>query len=128
MDPKTVLIVDDDEDLREVIATKLQSLGLHVTQAANGQEAFEQIDRKPPSLIILDMVMPVMNGWEFAKRFYRRPEILAPIIVMTAASNASQRAEEVGSKYSIGKPIDMQRLISLVEKFGKHLCLTPALS
>src|SRR5207253_1368066 len=62
---RTVMVVDDDDDLRETITARLVSRGFSVTQAANGQEALEQIDKQMPSLIILDMKMPVMDGWEF---------------------------------------------------------------
>lgn len=111
---KHVLLVDDDDDLRQALATNLEKHGLSVTQASNGQDALEKIDAQMPSLIILDMNMPVMDGWEFAKRFYRRQEI-APIIVLTAEKKAGQGAADIGTKYSIGKPVDMQRLLSVVD-------------
>ena len=111
---KHVLLVDDDDDLRQALATNLEKHGLSVTQATNGQDALEKIDVQMPSLIILDMNMPVMDGWEFAKRFYRRQEI-APIIVLTAEKKAGQGAADIGTKYSIGKPVDMQRLLSVVD-------------
>lgn len=111
---KHVLLVDDDDDLRQALATNLEKHGLSVTQASNGQDALEKIDVQMPSLIILDMNMPVMDGWEFAKRFYRRQEI-APIIVLTAEKKAGQGAADIGTKYSIGKPVDMQRLLSVVD-------------
>jgi two-component system, chemotaxis family, chemotaxis protein CheY len=114
MEAKNVLLVDDDADLREMIASKLEGHGLSVTQAANGQEALDKLDGNMPAVIILDMNMPVMDGWEFAKRFYRRSEI-APIIVLTAEKRARQGALEIGTKYSLGKPVDMNRLLSLVE-------------
>jgi urea transport system substrate-binding protein len=111
---KNVLVVDDDEDLRERIADTLQSHGLSVTQASNGQEALEIVDQMMPALIILDMNMPVMDGWEFAKQFYRRQQI-APVIVLTAEKRVNQSAADIGAKYALGKPIDTNRLLAMVD-------------
>lgn len=111
---KNVLIVDDDADLRELIKSTLKSRGLSVTEASNGQEALEIVDQMMPALIILDMNMPVMDGWEFAKQFYRRSQF-APIIVLTAEQKLKQSADAIGAKYALGKPIDTNRLISMVD-------------
>jgi CheY-like chemotaxis protein len=119
MTSKNVMIVDDDEDLRQLIAGALTKHGCSVTQAANGQEALAIVDRDMPALIILDMVMPVMDGWEFAKRFYRDHDGSAPIIVLTAG-DPEGRAHDIGSKWSIGKPIKMDRLLSMVDGLTAH--------
>ena len=116
---RCILLVDDDADLRQALATNLEKHGLTVIQAENGQEALDRVGEEMPALIILDMNMPVMDGWEFAKQFYRRQES-APIIVLTAETKAGKGAADIGTKYSIGKPVDMQRLLSLVDTLTPH--------
>src|SRR5262249_46530587 len=62
-----ILVVDDDPDLRECLRLLLTSMGFEVTSAANGQEALDDMEAHDPDLILLDMKMSVMNGWEFSR-------------------------------------------------------------
>src|SRR5262249_3472386 len=90
--------------------------GYRVDKASHGVEALEFLEHASPDLILLDMKMPVMNGWEFAAalhgRFSRRP----PILVLTAAHDAEQRALDVGAEGWLGKPFDLKVLIAAVER------------
>jgi len=80
-----VLVVDDEADIRELTRRTLEAEGLHVREAANGQEALEEIRRRPPGLIMLDLMMPVMDGFEFLSRLRQDPEFPdLPVIVVTA--------------------------------------------
>ena len=79
-----ILVVDDDADLRECLQLMLTSMGFEVTSAANGQEALDDMEGHDPDLILLDMKMPVMNGWEFCRALEGR-DSRPPIVVLTAA-------------------------------------------
>jgi CheY-like chemotaxis protein len=112
---KRILLVEDDEDLVALLALVLRGRGYRVDTAGNGREALEVLDRRGlPDLILLDMRMPVMNGWEFAAEFEERHDHLAPIVVVTAAEDARRRAEEIGAAGWIGKPFDVDDLLDEV--------------
>lgn len=113
---KTILVVDDDQDLLELLAFVLSSEGYDVRTASDGLEALNVVEDKMPNLILLDMRMPVMDGWEFASEFHTRFDDGVPIVVVTAAENAEKRAEEIGASGWISKPFDVGSLIVLVRE------------
>jgi CheY-like chemotaxis protein len=113
-----ILVVDDEETIREVVADALQLEGYPVATASNGLEALRLFDREHPSLILLDMRMPILDGWAFAKELRRRGTAV-PIVVITAAQNARRWAEEIGAAAYLAKPFDLDDLIRIVER----LCL-----
>ena len=115
---KTVLIVEDDESIRDVIGIALQSEGFSVRVASNGLQGLEEVERQRPDVILLDMLMPVMNGWEFHNRYSMTPGPYAPIIVLTAAPDAASRAAEVNADDFIAKPFDLKNLIDLVRRYA----------
>ena len=114
-----ILIVDDDPSIVEVISDILRAEGHEIVVADNGAEALDKADGE--SLILLDMRMPVLDGWGFAKRF-RAAGKRAPIVVMTAAENARRWAEEIGADGYLAKPFEIDALIAAVEKHatGRH--------
>ena len=85
-----VLVVDDDEDMIEVIELVLHDAGYATRTAMNGQQALDAVARSMPALIVLDMLMPVMNGWQFAREFRARYGPGVPIVVATAAEHVRQ--------------------------------------
>src|SRR5262245_36599224 len=87
-----ILVVDDDPDLREFLHLMLTSMGFEVTSAANGQEALDAMEGHDPDLILLDMKMPVMNGWEFCSALECRAARRPPIVVLPAAPDPAARA------------------------------------
>lgn len=115
-DPRTILVVDDDQDLLDLLAFVLSSEGYEVKTASDGRQALDALQPSMPSLILLDMKMPVMNGWEFAAEFHRQYDNGAPIVVVTAAENAEKRAEEIGASGWISKPFDVITLIDVVQR------------
>ncbi len=123
--PDTVLIVDDDIDLAIAVQMALEATGYQTTLAANGREALDAIATNMPSLIILDMMMPVMNGWEFAREFNAKYGRAAPILVLTAAENARARAAEIDADGVLAKPFDTKKLVATVrtvtEKHAVHV-------
>jgi DNA-binding response OmpR family regulator len=110
-----VLVVDDDPAIRQVIAFALSDEGFEVDQAKDGRAALEAVDRQRPDLILLDMRMPGMDGWEFVKRYRERLPPQAPIIVLTAAQDAAQRGADVDAAGYLSKPFDLD---TLLEKVG----------
>lgn len=112
-----ILVVDDDPDLRECLQLLVTSMGFDVTIAANGQEALDVMDVHDPDLIILDMKMPVMNGWEFCRALEARAA-RPPIVVLTAAPDAAARAAEVHAEGWLGKPFEYADLEAIVLRFA----------
>jgi two-component system chemotaxis response regulator CheY len=87
-----------------------------VEAASDGAKGLDVIERVVPTLIILDMRMPVLNGWDFA-RILKERGIAVPILVMTAAQDARTWAEEIGAQGFIPKPFHILDLIDSVERF-----------
>ncbi|MGE0452194.1 MAG: response regulator [Vicinamibacteria bacterium] len=115
--PGPILVVDDDEDLQQLLRLVLEGRGYSVETASNGEEALACIERQRPGVVLLDMRMPVMNGWEFAAALRERGLRQAPpIVVVTAAANPGQQAAEVGAAGWIAKPFDMRRVMEAVEQ------------
>lgn len=114
---KPVLIVEDDTDLAEMMEIVITSEDFPVRKAFNGQEALEIIRIQMPGLILLDMKMPVMDGWEFAIRFREEFDQSAPIVVVTAAADARSRALEVGTPGFLPKPFEIDDLLSCVQAY-----------
>jgi DNA-binding response OmpR family regulator len=109
-----VLVIDDDPSIREAIGFVLGDEGFQVEEAPNGLAALAAIDRRHPDVILLDMKMPVMDGWEFARRYRARYGRRAPIIVVTAAQDAAQRGADVGADDYLAKPFDLDVLVQRV--------------
>jgi CheY-like chemotaxis protein len=112
-----ILVVDDDPDLREFLRLTLTSMGFEVTSAANGREALDVLEGYDPDLILLDMKMPVMDGWEFCRALERR-DARPPIVVLTAAPDPACRAAEAHADGWLGKPFEYEDLEMAVRRFA----------
>src|SRR5262245_64345442 len=112
-EPSTVLVVDEDPSIRDVLVQKLEALGYRTLEARNGREALEQVALEPPDLILLDVMMPVMDGFQ-ACRLLKDDEDtrLIPIIIMTALHAVEDRIRgaEVGADDFLTKPVDDREL------------------
>lgn len=122
MTDSSVLVVDDDTDILSIVHEVLTLEGLRVRTAANGSEALARVGDEQPQLILLDMRMPVMDGWQFASKLRERYNGWVPVVVMTAAKDAGARAREVQADDFISKPFDIDEL---VEKVQQHMRRTP---
>jgi CheY-like chemotaxis protein len=109
-----VLVIDDDPSIRQMVAYALDDEGYHVAEASDGQTALELVGQQHPDLILLDMKMPGMDGWEFVKRYRARYDHQAPIVVLTAAPDAAQRGAEVNAEGHVSKPFDLDNLVERV--------------
>ena len=112
----TILVVDDDDDLRHIVTSALAAF-VQVIEAVHGRAALDLLDDgATPDLILLDMNMPVMNGWDFAAELKRRGGPHPPIIVLTAAHDAARSAEAIGAVDYLGKPFLLQDLFDVVSR------------
>jgi CheY-like chemotaxis protein len=116
--PCPVLIVEDDADLREMMAQLLTLEGYQIETVANGREALEYLSDAPrPDVILLDLMMPIMDGWEFRKRQQNDPALAdVPVIVLTALDQAQARASDLNGVDFLKKPLDFDRLLELVRR------------
>jgi two-component system, cell cycle response regulator DivK len=117
---RLVLIADDQEDNRIIFSAILRHHGHSVFEAVNGQEAVEQARRHSPDLILMDIQMPVLSGWE-ATRLLKSVEATAsiPVLAVTAADESPARLEETGFCAYVRKPVTPQHVARAVE-----MCLT----
>jgi CheY-like chemotaxis protein len=117
---RTVLVVEDHADLREMLAVLLESEGFQVQTASNGKEALDSLKQARPSVILLDLMMPVMSGDEFRRRQLQEPEFAhVPVICMTAAHDGPQRAARLHVAQYFQKPVDFERLIVAVRELAQ---------
>ena len=110
-----VMVVDDDPSILEIVTEVLHSEGYPVHAAAHGGEALDAVERVRPNVILLDMRMPVVDGWQFV-RLLRERGWEVPVVVMTAAQDAPRWAREVGAAAVLPKPFDITTLLSVVEQ------------
>lgn len=110
----SILVVEDDQEIRDFLALVLEGEGYAVHTAPNGEVALGLIRQQAPDLILLDMRMPVMDGWAFVPAYRGQPGPHAPIVVLTAARDAEQTAREVQADAHLGKPFNLNDLLSVV--------------
>ncbi len=110
-------MVEDDQDIRESLRLSLDMLGYEVSAVANGAEALAYLaSHENPCLILLDLMMPVMDGWEFRKRQQLDPRVAAiPVIVVTADGNAKQKALQLQAEGGIKKPFQLEELMGVAQ-------------
>ncbi len=114
---KVILVVDDDPDILEALSDILLAEGFAVRRARNGQEALARLSPNPPDLILLDLMMPVMDGFEFSQQMRKRPEWAnVPIVVLSADRNVGSKAREIGAASHLAKPFELKELLNLVRR------------
>ena len=115
----TILVVEDDEYCRDLLDQILTMHGYSVQAAANGLEGWKLLQSMNPDLILLDMKMPVMNGWEFSRRLKEQRDRAIPFVIISAAEDIRLRAQETGADGWLEKPFEMDDLLSVVDGFMK---------
>ena len=113
---KSILIVDDDSDIRDILAEVLQHEGYNVLKARNGEEGLKFLESNAPSLILLDLMMPVMDGWTFKEIIDSQAATSKIPVVVLSASGKSDPAQRLGSHQRLSKPINIDTLIDVVKK------------
>lgn len=110
-----VLVVDDDPNIRALVTEVLELEGYETETAANGEEALQAVGRERPAVMLLDMRMPVLDGWAVARTLKAHGQWV-PTVVMTAAENARRWCAEVGADACLGKPFDIDDLVATVQQ------------
>jgi CheY-like chemotaxis protein len=114
--PKTILIIEDEKEILYTLKEFLEFEDYQVIIAVNGLESMELLKTSVmPNLILLDMKMPIMNGWEFAAAFLAKYNQMSPIIAVTAAADAEQRAKSINAIDWIEKPFDLDLLVKKIK-------------
>lgn len=116
---KTILVVDDDEHVRELLRQSLDAQGYHVRQAKDGVEAIMEVKRSRPDLIVLDVMMPYINGFDVAAVLKNEPQTMEiPILVLSIVEDR-ERGYRAGIDRYLKKPIDRQ---GFIKEVGSLLC------
>ena len=113
MSEAPILVVDDDPTILATVSEALDFEGFPVMTATNGAEALELVDRNWPSLVLLDMRMPVLDGWGFM-RAVRERGLNLTVVVMTAAADARRWAREIDAQGGLAKPFELDDLLGAV--------------
>ncbi len=111
-----VLVVDDDLSILDTVTSILEGEGYQVMAANGGEEATSLMRSWHPTLVLLDMRMPAMDGWAVARAMHESGSRV-PIVVMTAAENAMRWADEIGAAGHLAKPFTLDDLIDCVDRF-----------
>ncbi len=116
-----ILVVEDEPDMQQIMKLKLSKEGHSVCTASNGTEALEKIAEHPPDLILLDLMLPEMDGWEFCERV--RKESQVPIIMVTAKNQDKDivRGLRLGADEYITKPFQLETLVARVDALLRRL-------
>ncbi len=114
-----ILVVEDDPDLRRILKLQLESRGYEIIEAENGAEGFRSIQAQIPECVILDLMMPVMDGFGFLKRVRSLMYTMdVPILILTASEDERNRVR--GFQYQadayMSKPYDLEKLSAEVDK------------
>ncbi|HXJ19138.1 MAG TPA: response regulator [Polyangia bacterium] len=116
---KTVMLVEDDDDERDALATLLEDADYQVLRARNGAEALRMLEATPDAcdIILLDLMMPVMNGWDF-RRVQKRRATLAdiPVVLMSAGAQIAFAVEDLDAAGYLTKPVEVADLLEQVER------------
>jgi two-component system, chemotaxis family, chemotaxis protein CheY len=111
---RTILVVEDEPDIASFLEMALEFEGYQVETARNGQEALTMVQQQPPDVILLDLMLPVVDGWQFLRESRGHPATRGiPIIVVTAVYDAA-RSPELDGLVILAKPIDVDLLLGLL--------------
>jgi len=114
---KRVLLVDDEVRILRIVDIKLRIAGYEVITAMNGEEALQLVRTDKPDLVVLDIVMPVMDGFEFLKQIRVFSNI--PVIAFSSASESLDRAIKLGANAALAKPFQPDELVRMISQILK---------
>jgi DNA-binding response OmpR family regulator len=113
---RLVLVVDDDPDILQTLALCLSTEGYRVLMAANGREALDVLRKEKPACILLDLMMPVMDGWQFVGELETRGMRKAPLLILSADRAVQGHAQKLHADAYLGKPFDLDELLGKVSQ------------
>ncbi len=112
-----MLIVEDESGVREVLAELLVDEGYELQVARNGREALQVLQRWRPDVILLDLMMPIMDGWAFRAEQLRHVSLASvPVIVLSAVREQHLQMERLGAAASLPKPFDLDAVATTVHR------------
>jgi DNA-binding response OmpR family regulator len=115
-----VLVVDDDPAIRGLVADALRLEGYSVDLAAHGREALDAMRARKPATVVLDLMMPVMDGFSFMEACHQERLCAdVPIVVISAVQDALKRIDEVPVHACIAKPFDLDELVRTVASYAR---------
>ncbi len=117
-EPRRILLVEDNEMNRDMLSRRLTRRGYEVVLAEDGERGVERARSEAPALVLMDMSLPVLDGWEATRRLKAAPETRhIPVIALTAHAMSSdrQQALDAGCDDYDTKPIDLERLLAKIE-------------
>lgn len=114
---RRVLVVDDEQTIRELVAEALGEAGFQVLPAGNGARALEIMHDWVPDLIVLDLMMPRLDGLSFVELMRLNPQLASiPVVLVTAAYAAGAAAQQLGARACITKPFELDDLLNVVRE------------
>lgn len=113
-----VLVIDDEPDLRELYSVTLREAGHEVLTASNGAEGLGILQRERLDIVLVDLMMPVMDGYEFLQHLRRMPEHRGTPAVVVSAVATGGFSQKLGASGFVAKPFDVDELISVVERYA----------
>ena len=113
---KKVLVIDDDDELADVVRQVLRDAGYSVATVRHGAAALELVRHISPDLILLDLTMPIMDGWSFVAQYRRHGKTEARIVLLTGNSHAPEIAETLSADGYVTKPFDLTDLMAVVRR------------
>ena len=117
--PRKVLLVEDDPVSRAMLSRLMQQEGWVVIEAENGRVALERMARERPDVILLDLMMPGMDGWEFRAAQLKKAALASiPVVVVKAANVASHGMPTLPDVEILRKPFDLDRLLTVIERYA----------
>jgi CheY-like chemotaxis protein len=114
----SILIIEDDQEIREALEEILRFEGYEVGSVKNGKEGLDYLHKaSAPSVILLDMMMPVMNGYQFLAAYQEEPSFSGiPVIVLSADNALEDKLKQFQVRFFLKKPIELERLLELVKQ------------
>ena len=117
----SILVVDDDDGLREFLRVNLELEGYAVREARSAEEGLRALEEEPPDLILLDVMMPRVDGWDMLRRVQERHGVDAiPVIMYSGKVEEADQAEQRGARAFIGKPFDPSQLLEATKQLLRH--------
>lgn len=125
MPQQDILVVEDETAMARAMLRVLDLAGYPTRRAENGLQALQAVATRKPALVLLDILMPVMDGWQCARELRFRYGSSLPIVIVTAAEHARARAAELGADDVLAKPFEMQDFLAVVARYAADCCRNP---
>jgi CheY-like chemotaxis protein len=109
-----ILVVEDDDAIRALLLDLLRDAGYTPSEARNGREGLERVAHDDPDLILLDKLMPVVDGTAFAQQYHAQPGSHAPIVALCAIREAAEWSAQIGAVAVVTKPFNIDDLLATV--------------